>query len=265
MLNLWPSLGVRRGRWIAGLADLIKRGAIRKGFLIRRLPRGRQGDPFSDQLSLMQGRPVRTILDVGAHLGETALKYRRMFPQATIHSFEPVTKSYEQLAKAAAIDKNIVANRLIVSDRVGRASIHVSRYPFNSSVLRAASDAAATVGAELFDEVETYEVDSTTVDRYCVSHGIAEVDILKVDVQGGEIKVVRGAAGLLSRQQVAIIYTELLVSHLYEGQSGLAALIEVYEEHGYSLYGLYDLAYGSESRLLQMDAIFLTQKLLEDH
>ena len=44
------------------------------------------------------GKKISTIFDVGAHEGQSALKFREAFPLATIHCFEPVSVQYEKLA-----------------------------------------------------------------------------------------------------------------------------------------------------------------------
>jgi len=249
---------------MAGIAkDFIKRFALSQGFLIRRLPHGRHGDPLSDQRALLTGRSVRTILDVGSYVGETALRYRRMYPDATVHCFEPVLGSFEQLAATAARDPMLLANQLVVSDQVGPIELRVSRFAFNSSTLPASASAGTVVGADIFEEVETRRTDSTTIDSYCAEKGIDEVDLLKLDVQGGEGAALRGATEMLRKGAISVVYTEVLVAPLYQGQSGVGEILSLCEKHGYRLYGLYNFAYGPDSRFYQMDAILLSPRFAE--
>src|SRR5438105_7739735 len=51
------------------------------------------------------GVPIRMIFDVGAHVGESARKFHHAFPEATIHSFEPVSRAFAQLRQNVAEDR----------------------------------------------------------------------------------------------------------------------------------------------------------------
>lgn len=242
---------------------MFKSAALRQGFLIRRLPGGRQGDPFADQASLLGPDRVRTILDIGAYLGETVVTYRRLFPSATVHCFEPVTSSFESLKAIAARDQRVLPIQAVVSDQVGTAKLHVSRFAFNSSTLPPAARASEVVQADLFEGAEPTRVESTTIDHFCLDSRIEHIDILKLDIQGGELAALRGAAQMLLRGAVSLVYTEVLVAPLYQGQSGVGELFNELERYGYRVYGLYNFAFGAGSQLYQIDAILLSPELTD--
>jgi len=48
-------------------------------------------------------RPIKTVLDIGANVGESIERFRRIWPEAKIYSFEPRAVAFEKLFDAAAI------------------------------------------------------------------------------------------------------------------------------------------------------------------
>src|SRR3954467_1486450 len=66
------------------------------------------------------GVAISTILDVGANDGVSAIKFRDAFPDATIHSFEPVTKTFEILKRKVATYTDIHCHQLAVGSRTRR-------------------------------------------------------------------------------------------------------------------------------------------------
>lgn len=245
----------------ARIKGAIKAAALRRGILIRLLPHGRQGDSFADQAGLLTGTEVRRVLDVGAYYGETAIAYRKLFPDAEIHCFEPVPDSFSRLDERLSGMSGMIVNRLAVGDSREPIELLINRFPATSSRLRPASGVERIVGDHLIGVVETLTVESTTIDEYCREHGIDHVDVLKLDVQGGELAALRGATEMLAGRRIALVYVEVLMGRLYEGQPGAGELLSAVERHGYRIYGLYNFAYGADSSLYQMDAILVSPDL----
>src|SRR4051812_21281874 len=108
------------------MSRLVRR-AVRKLLAGTRWERERRRrDPF-----LVTQQLVRTlepvIFDVGAHVGETAARYRALFPRALIHSFEPYPDSWQALAGAFHSDPRVVCHNLAVAATSGIAKFRVNR------------------------------------------------------------------------------------------------------------------------------------------
>src|SRR5262245_17940326 len=73
---------------------------------------------------LLARHPCDTLIDVGAHRGETGLKFRSLGFRGRIVSFEPMPDSYARLAQAAGMDGNWIAHRLALGDVATRATMH---------------------------------------------------------------------------------------------------------------------------------------------
>ena len=155
-----------------------------------------------DQKRLIPG--AKTIFDVGANVGQTAKTYRRLFPQAEIWSFEPFPNSFDSLCRSISGD-GFHAQPVALSDQIATTALNIGAVSITNSLLRRDSDTGRTI-----------EIRTDTIDHFCSDHGISNIDILKVDVEGAEDRVFRGAEGLFSRQAVRSVFVEVYFRAAYE-------------------------------------------------
>jgi FkbM family methyltransferase len=138
-------------------------------------------------------KPDDVILDVGTNFGwYTTLFAQIAGDRGKIHSFEPSPTTYEKLLKNIELNNLVdfvIANRCAVSDSEGSTKIHV----FTKRSHGCAS--LSTLGEE---EYEAFDTPLTTLNRYIADCSIERVDFLKIDVEGSELAVLKGASDLLS-------------------------------------------------------------------
>jgi FkbM family methyltransferase len=229
---------------------------LRFGYQIsRKRTPGVGAEPFFDQAHLLGGTPVAVILDVGANTGDIVQRYRALFPAATIHAFEPFPAVHRQLAERFAADAQVRTHQCAVTDSPGPRRFFSNEVALTNSLLRLNPVTADWhVGpGQRFDR--TVEVSAVTLDQFCAAEGLALIDVLKMDIQGGEAMALEGAAGLLARKAVRVIYLEVLFAPLYDGQGSFFDVAAILHRHGYELFGLYNLVQG-EQGLAWADAIF---------
>jgi FkbM family methyltransferase len=236
----------------------LKSVARRFDILVRRTPHGRQIDALIDQVALLSGSDVRQILDVGAYVGDTAIAYKRAFPNAVLHCFEPMPASFARLKERVSRVPGVVVDRRAIAASSTRLELIANRFAATSSRLEAASGAERIVGPGLLDVVERLTVEATTIDAYCRERRIDYVDILKLDVQGGELEAINGSSQMLKAGRIALVYIELLLAPIYRQQPFVGDVLAALESCGYRLYGFYNLAYGADSSLYQLDAILVS-------
>jgi FkbM family methyltransferase len=224
----------------------------------------RKPDALLQQKRILGSQPVRAILDVGANVGQTATRLRKAFPGATIHCLEPFPDSYESLCRAHANDGLVRPHRLAVAESSGQRTFFVSRGSEMNSLLPVAADGDLHMGGPQADVVGEIRVEAITLDEFCAREGIDHVDVLKMDIQGGELMALRGATELLQRQAVDIIYSEVLFAELYDEGASFDQVWRYLEQFGYTLYGLYDLTPGHNDFLGFGDAIFTAPRFLRE-
>jgi hypothetical protein len=94
-------------------AHVVKLSHQTKSF-VKRILGYRSWNSDVDQLALIKDPHV--IFDIGANVGQTAMRYRAIFPNARIFSFEPVPETYKKLQTSFAGDKLVETIQVAVSD-----------------------------------------------------------------------------------------------------------------------------------------------------
>lgn len=150
------------------------------------------------------------ILDVGANEGQYAALARNAFPDATIYSFEPNPAAFTRL-ECNAERLNIRTVPLGCANEAGTMTL------FDSNTGVGSGSATFVPGVFESDGVEPVRIEAkvTTVTAFCRERSIARVGLLKIDVEGLEAEVLRGAAGMIDRiDAVQLEFNEMnLFSH----------------------------------------------------
>lgn len=151
------------------------------------------------------------VFDVGANEGAflAMVQAELAVLPVRIHAFEPGAETFRALSKRAADLPDVVLNPMALG------SAEESR-PLYSD--RAGSPLASLYQRDLdrfaiaMDRVETVSV--TTVDRYCETRGIERIDLLKLDVEGHELEVLRGAERMLRERRIRMVTFEFGGCHV---------------------------------------------------
>jgi FkbM family methyltransferase len=237
-----------------GVKAVIRSLINRLGYDVSNIRRGFH-DPYLDQKSLLQGREVRMVFDVGANVGQTARVYRDLFPGALIHSFEPYEESYRALAEACRGCARLRPHQLAIADVTG------SR-PFFSDTRDSRWDTLVGEAGGVTGFTRPTEVRTTTLDDFCAAEGVREIQVLKMDIQGAELMALRGAVGLLGAQAIDLIYTEVLFTDSLGDQvARFDDLWRFLKGYGFRLYGLYNLAKEAGGWMAFGDAVFIGPRL----
>jgi FkbM family methyltransferase len=212
-------------------------------------------DPFVNRVArLLEARDVRTVLDVGANVGQFARMVRAAGFDGDILSFEPLSDAYRRLTRRSKGDPRWRAFNTAVGSEPGRSTIHISANSYSSSLLamtKAHLDAAP--GSEF---IGTEDVDVTTVAGIVEEHGLDPARMfIKVDTQGYEKAVMSGAGAVID--DVAAVQLELSFVELYEGQELFDDGVATMRDHGLELWTLDPGISDAEGRLLQCDGVFV--------
>ncbi len=218
-------------------------------------------DAFDDQRVLLTADTPRVILDLGANVGATAMRYAKLFPGATVHAFEPFPETYLRLRTAVGNAKNVQTHALAIADASGTRTFFFNQGHTTNSLLPVAESYNETLSnSDETKPVGQVEVPTSTVDAFCELQGISHVDVLKMDIQGGELMALRGAANMLGRD-IDLIYSEVNFSKIYEGQASFHELCELLTGYGYILLELYPLNYARNGAANWTDAIWINPQL----
>lgn len=218
-------------------------------------------DPEGDMKRLLTGAEIKTIFDVGAFDGGTAQRYRRHFPQARIFSFEPSDAAYRQLEHALTGDRAFVATKAAVSDAPGEATFYINAHDQTNSLLPNHQRVASIIPESQSRTLSSTTVPVIRIDDFCRQHGVQTIDIMKMDIQGNELKALRGAESLLKDGAIRLIYAEVMFSPQYQGQAYYHDIACYLYPFGYELFGFYETIRGRNGVLGWGDALFMNNEV----
>jgi FkbM family methyltransferase len=221
-------------------------------------PKTRTYDAFYQKKKLLEKFSSPVIFDVGAYDGCITKAYRELFPSAKIYSFEPTPEIYEKLGETTKSDKFIYTYRLTVSENNEISRFHINKFSPTNSLPKTDLRGHLYWGKNLLDTERQIEVQSITLDDFCASNDINSIDLLKLDIQGAEIKALKGARNLLKNHSIALIYTEVIMMPTYQNQSLFHELLFFLYELNYELFNIYNRVSKNE-QLIQVDVIFISK------
>lgn len=202
---------------------------------------------------LRQDVTPRTVIDVGANVGQFAVVSAKLFPDVRVHSFEPVPACAAELRKNVAELKNILVYSFALGEAAGEAKLHVNSYSHASSFLP-----ATRKHREAFPEVREsgeVSVEVSTLDREFSGVELQGPVLLKLDVQGYEAQVIRGGTETLKRVDYVVL--EASFKQMYEGEDLFADILRLMEDHGFRFERPVGwLTAPGNGEVLQMDALF---------
>ncbi len=225
------------------------------GYEIRRPSYGHENDPL-DAVSRLAGQSATVVIDVGAHMGQSADRFLGRFPAAKLHLFEPFPDSMQHLRARFAGEARVALHEEALAAAPGHADFYVNKISATNSLLPLSTEVNRHVDPRLYETRERIRVVATTLDAFCRERLIETVDLLKIDVQGAELEVLKGANELLASGAVRVVYLEAHFKPIYSGQADFCTISARLHERGYRVYGIYDMNFGLDGGLAWADAIF---------
>jgi FkbM family methyltransferase len=170
--------------------------------------------------------PGWIVFDVGAHIGwYTVLFSRHVGPKGRVHAFEPDPTNFALLQENTGQLFNVVVHPLAVWDSSGAVTFW-----------RTPREVESGWGSLLPDEEPRLplEVNATTIDEYVVAAALSRVDLIKLDVEGAEGRVLSGAARTLQSLR-PIVVSEANAACLARDGLTLGDLVNRFQSYGYRI------------------------------
>jgi len=179
-------------------------------------------------------RPGMTVLDIGAHHGLYSLvASKSVHPRGHVHSFEPSPRERRLLERNLRFNRR--ANVSVHATALGATRGHATLFLVEGNLdgcnsLRSPSDCRNT---------RTVEVDVVPLDEFIQENGISDVDFIKMDVEGAELSVLRGASRLLSSSTRPWILAEISDSRTQPWGYPAREILEFLEQKGFHWFQPY--------------------------
>ena len=197
------------------------------------------------------------IFDVGAHEGESIDRFKNLFQNPIIHSFEPQSKIFEKLMNKKKNDKDLVLNNFALGSKEGNQEIFVNSNTAASSYLNIDNK------DKFFKSLKTIQKEQTridTFDNYFNKIKVNYIDLVKIDVQGLEKEVLKGAHNSLNK--VLLIEIEIIFVNLYEKHSSFYQIENILKNYNFELYSLSSISLNKQNdRIRNLDALYYNTKI----
>ena len=174
------------------------------------------------------GHEIAFVFDVGANVGQSALRFEAIFPKAKIYCFEPVKKTFEMLKKNLTKFGKISCYRVAFGSCACEKTIYLTGQSRTNSLI----EPNKICGNET--------VNVCTIDEFAVKNQIKRIDFLKIDTEGFDLEVLKGAQKMLSSEQIGFILVE---SGFHPGDKRHVLFDDIRSyllPMGYTLFGIYD-------------------------
>lgn len=220
----------------------------------------RGGRPFSlsafrlvSQVAGRVGSP-RTVIDVGANKGQFSRAASVVFPGARIVAFEPLAAVAAEWRRNLADVANAEVHACALGAETGTITFHPHEYSLSSSVLPLAAGAGGEGGGGA-GELEPVQVPVRRLDDVVEADGLVGPVLCKLDVQGYELEVLRGAPETL--RHVDALVVELAFERHYEGQPLFTEMLDELAGRGFVLDVPIDVRRDDSGTVVEMDGLFL--------
>jgi len=168
-----------------------------------------------------------TIVDVGFHKGNFCKEVLNIRPNSSILAVDPSKKAEENYLQSD-ISSKVNFKRVALSDYVGVGDFY--EYDNACSSLSKRSE---------IRDVKKEQVKVKTLDKICEDEGIDDIDLIKIDAEGYDLHVIKGAKSMIENRKIKIVMFEYSNAWVHSGTS-LAAAFDYFEDKEYELFRLFN-------------------------
>lgn len=225
--------------------------------IFRRLPHGISViDDIERQLINYR---LNIIFDIGANTGQSASSYLSLSPLSIIYCFEPILKTFNELKFNMNGKKQVKCFQLAFGSREGSATM--------------ISNGISTMNC-LVDEnhlgldEQTELVSILPLDGFCEANNVDHISYLKIDTEGADLDVLKGADKMLATKSVDFIEVEAGMNPNNKYHESLEVLKSFLESHGYYIFGIYEQVNEwpvGDPHLRRVNAVFISEKMISDY
>lgn len=188
---------------------------------------------YEDMRRLLINKTNPLIFDVGANVGQSIGEFKDNFPESIIYSFEPSPSTFLQLKKNHTGKPDIFLQNVGLGAVAGKKEFLENESSEMSSFLE-------------YDQMEWGKfkektiVDLSTLDEYCRQNYITKIDVLKMDTQGYELEVLKGAVNMLKEKNIQLLFFEVIFSDMYKNLPAFGDIHKLLSDNNYKVVKFYD-------------------------
>ena len=152
-----------------------------------------------------KNQPI-TIVDAGANTGEYSLLLKDVLPLATIYAFEPNPVTFKVLKEKTKMINNVKSFSIGLGS--AESTMEIYTYKNDKSSEHASVIKEVMVTLHKSEQIENYQVSIINLDSFCKDHSLEKIHFLKIDTEGFELEVLKGAAHFIKEKNIEVIQFE---------------------------------------------------------
>jgi FkbM family methyltransferase len=199
--------------------------------------------------------PAKLVVDIGCFNGGSSVFFHKELKDVKVIGFEPSKQSYQDALNNTAGIPGIKIESYAVSDFCGVTEFFVTDNKVSSSL-------NPLTGEDLrFSTKNVEKVETITLDEYFNVNSLRDEKVLamKLDVQGHELKVLKGAVNTLKK--TIFVLTELSNHETYKGGARYFEVDQLMRDNGFVLQNIF-ASYSYEKYMYEYDAIYINSTLV---
>lgn len=200
----------------------------------------------------IRSRNFATFIDVGAFIGSTSLAMQMLVPDIKIFAFEPLQDNFEALTHNIRSSEHFSAYQVALGNDTGEVQMNQNEFSPSSSILELDEQHKRQYPYAVSVYQKTTKI--AKLDDYLSSMNIQSPALLKIDVQGFEMHVLKGAVQTL--EMVDSVFFEALFLPLYKNQSSFESIHEFLSEQNFEFKGSYDHHYTRNGELVHANLLY---------
>lgn len=220
-------------------------------------------DPDWDLLQPLGPREdEHVVLDVGAFKGYFIKCWKKFCPKARFHCFEPTPHTFQKLQELYGDQPDIRLNQAGLAEEAGELEIQMSSNIHSCNSFLAPKQSTWQENRYEVGELTTTQVPVWTLDNYLAEQKIDRVYLMKIDVQGYELKVLQGGEKR-ALGRIDHILVESGIRPFYEGAPRFSDVFNYLTSQGFHLMGMRAYHLGKNT-LMEADMLFRRDDLMPE-
>jgi len=209
-----------------------------------------------------------SVIDVGAHRGETLSSLAQMWPDVfTYVGLEPNPDSFADFEAVAgtlrADARQIMCLPYAAGPQDGATRFRMTKASAVSGILPAVNGLLERVPSGDHELIREIDVEIVTIGSLIKRFAFAPLDLLKIDTEGYDLEVLHGAQALLASQAIDVVLTEAFFVPYRVGQAYFWDIASFMRDVGYHFVNLYDTRDTSQGRLYTGNALWVSARVAQ--
>ncbi|WP_169714373.1 FkbM family methyltransferase [Algoriphagus antarcticus] len=171
----------------------------------------------------------KIVFDVGANIGIWTQELKKYAPDSIVYLFEPIPDTFDRLIQNLSVLNEVHPSQIALSNKLGE--FEMNYYPNQSYFSSIYPTSLGKDGIKV-------KVQTISGDEFCFQNSIEHINILKIDVEGAEEKVLEGFQGFLENQKISMVQFEY-GQHSLDSKFLLKDFYTLFENYGYKVGKIY--------------------------